>query len=233
MVEPSRPRVLIVEDEASIRQGLIDVLVFHGYEPEGEERGDVGLTRALGGDYSLVILDVMLPGMNGFDVCEKLREQLPKLPILILTARGAEDDVLRGFRSGGDDYVTKPFSIAELVARVESLLRRNGALSEEAAPGPFSFGEWMIDPAELAARNGNETLTLTRRDADLLVLFSSEAGRLVSRRRLLHEVWGYDEPDKIETRSVDMHIAKLRKKLGARGSDLIETVRGEGYRFTG
>jgi two-component system response regulator RegX3 len=233
MVEAVRPRVLVVEDETSIRQGLIDVLAFHGYEPEGEERGDEGLARALRGSYALVVLDLMLPGMNGFDVCEKLRAAQPKLPILILTARGAEEDVLRGFRSGGDDYVTKPFSIAELMARVESLLRRSGALQEQPAAEPFAFGAWTVDPVELHARNGDETLTLTRRDADLLALFFRETGRLVSRRRLLRELWGYDDPDRIETRSVDMHIAKLRKKLGARGSDLIETVRGEGYRFTG
>jgi DNA-binding response OmpR family regulator len=234
MQEPTRPRVLVVEDEASIRRGLLDVLAFHGYEPEGEERGDDGLQRARDGDYALVLLDLMLPGMDGFDVCEALRAEKPGLPILILTARGAEEDVLRGFRCGGDDYVTKPFSIAELMARVESLLRRSGALeTEEEPPQPFSFGPWKIDPNELCAEDGEATLTLTRRDADLLTLFARDSGRLISRRRLLHEVWGYDNPDKIETRSVDMHIAKLRKKLGATGRELIETVRGEGYRFSG
>lgn len=232
MVEAVRPRVLVVEDEASIRQGLCDVLAFHGYEPEGEERGDTGLERALSERYALILLDLMLPGMNGFDVCEKLRRALPSQPILILTARGAEEDILRGFRSGGDDYVTKPFSVAELMARVESLLRRSGALSTEQL-AVFDFGDWQIDPAELSATREGETLTLTRRDADLLTLFARESGRLVSRRRLLREVWGYENPDKIETRSVDMHIAKLRKMFSARGSSLIETVRGEGYRFSG
>jgi len=230
MVELARPRVLVVEDEESIRQGLLDVLVFHGYEPEGQERGDDGLRTALDGDFALVLLDLMLPGMNGFDVCEKLREAKPKQPILILTARGSEEDVLRGFRSGGDDYVTKPFSIAELMARVESLLRRSGVTREEAPERPFRFGSWQVDPAELRADDGDQTLTLTRRDADLLALFARDAGRIVSRRRLLREIWGYENPDRIETRSVDMHIAKLRKLLG---SNLLETVRGEGYRFSG
>jgi len=230
MVEQLRPRVLVVEDEVSIRQGLLDVLAFHGYEPAGEERGDDGLRTALAGDFALVLLDLMLPGMNGFDVCEKLREAKPKQPILILTARGSEEDVLRGFRSGGDDYVTKPFSIAELMARVESLLRRSGVTGDETLEHPFRFGNWQVDPAELRADCGDQSLTLTRRDADLLALFARDAGRIVSRRRLLREIWGYDDPDRIETRSVDMHIAKLRKMLG---SNLLETVRGEGYRFGG
>ena len=234
MLEPARPRILVVEDEVSIRKGLLDVLAYHGYEPEGEERGDDGLRRAREGEFALVLLDLMLPGMDGFEVCATLREAKPRLPILILTARGAEEDVLRGFRCGGDDYVTKPFSIAELMARVESLLRRSGALeAEEETPQPFAFGAWKVDPSELCAEDGETSLALTRRDADLLALFAQEAGRLVSRRRLLHEVWGYENPDKIETRSVDMHIAKLRKKLGARGRELIETVRGEGYRYSG
>lgn len=231
MLEGVRPRVLVVEDETSIRQGLCDVLAFHGYEPEGVERGDTGLERGLSGDYELVILDVMLPGMNGFDVCEKLRSSLPRQPILILTALGAEEDILRGFRKGGDDYVSKPFSIAELMARVDSLLRRSGAMENESRRRePFAFGGWRIDPGELIAQQADESISLSRRDADLLALFARDAGRLVSRRRLLREIWGYENPDKIETRSVDMHIAKLRKKLGARDGLLIETVRGEGYR---
>ena len=118
--------VLVVEDEESIRRGLCDVLAFHGYRPEGAERGDDGLQRGLANQHALVILDVMLPGLSGIDVCRRLREDLPRLPILMLTARGAEQDVLEGFRAGADDYVTKPFSVAELVARVEALLRRAG-----------------------------------------------------------------------------------------------------------
>jgi len=124
--ESSGVPILVIEDEGAILRGLCDVLAFHGHEPEGVDRGDLGLEAATaqGSDFALVLLDVMLPGMNGFDVCEKIREARPSLPILMLTARGAEEDVLRGFRCGADDYVTKPFSVAELVARVEALLRR-------------------------------------------------------------------------------------------------------------
>jgi two-component system response regulator RegX3 len=226
-----KPKVLVVEDEAAIRTGLCDVLAFHGLEPEPVERGDDGLARARSGEHALVLLDVMLPGLSGFEVCEKLRETDARIPVLMLTARGSEDDVLRGFRSGADDYVVKPFSVRELTARVEALLRRGGTVpAEPAAPAEFSFGEWQVDPSVLAARGERGTVDLTRRDVEILQLFARERGRIVSRRQLLAEVWGYPEPERVETRSVDMHIAKLRKKLSAKDGNLIETVRGEGYR---
>jgi len=236
MESDERLPILVVEDEAAIRRGVCDLLAFHGYEPEGVERGDDGLRRGLEGEHALVILDVMLPGMNGFDVCEQLRATKPLLPILMLTARGSEEDVLEGFRRGSDDYVTKPFSVAELVARAEALLRRSGRLGkpgEDCCEAPFRFGEWEIDPAELRATRVDESLELSRRDAEILGLFCREAGHIVGRRRLLEEIWGYPNPDRVETRSVDMHIAKLRKKLAAPGDALIATVRGEGYRYSG
>jgi len=223
------PAVLVVEDEESIRRGLCDVLAFRGYAPEGVERGDEGLSRGLSREHALVLLDVMLPGRNGFDVCRELRAALPELPILMLTARGSEQDVLEGFRAGADDYVTKPFSVAELVARVEALLRRSGG-SAQAAPEPFEWGGWRIDPATREARRGDERVELTALEASLAALFARERGRILSRRRLLKEVWAVADPDRIETRTVDMHVAKLRKKLAASGDALIQTVRGEGYR---
>jgi DNA-binding response OmpR family regulator len=221
--------VLVVEDEAAIRRGLCDVLAFHGYAPEGVERGDDGLRTALANRHALVVLDVMLPGMNGFDVCRELRAQLPRLPILMLTARGAESDVVDGFRAGADDYVTKPFSVAELMARVEALLRRSGA--GDTIGEPFALGGWLVDAVELRARRDGRDVELTRREVELLALFAREPGRILSRRRLLQEIWGFPEPDRVETRTVDMHVAKLRRKLGAAGDALIETVRGEGYRL--
>ncbi len=242
----NKAAILVVEDEPAIRTGLCDVLAFHGYAPRGEERGDEGLSQGLRESYALVILDVMLPGMDGFEICKRLREERPQLPILMLTARGSEDDVLQGFRCGADDYVTKPFSIAQLVARVEALLRRGGSLADEVPQECFSFGGWEIDAAELAARQPGRSLELTRREVCILSLLVREKNRIVSRRRLLHDVWGYDNPERVETRTVDMHIAKLRKKLagtdpGSAGSQglrtskdsPIETVRGEGYRYSG
>ena len=225
-------RVLVVEDEPAIARGLCDVLAYHGHEPIAVDDGEAGLEAALEGGYDLVLLDVMLPSLDGFSVCKALREQRPDLPILMLTARGAEADVLEGFRSGSDDYVTKPFSVAELVARIEALLRRSGR-EWEAPPEPFAFGEWDVDPSGRAARCDGVAIELSRREVALLALFAAEAGRIVSRRRLLREVWGMEAADRVETRTVDVHIAKLRKKIG-RGSDSpIETVRGEGYRYRG
>lgn len=247
--ESSGLPILVVEDEEAILRGVCDVLAFQGYAPTGAPRGDLGLEMALdpAHDPALVVLDVMLPGLSGFDVCEKLRTERPDLPILMLTARGAEEDVLRGFRCGADDYVTKPFSVSELVARIEALLRRSlrgsaagpGAATDanEApatdAPTPFDFGPWRVEPEERVARAGDEAIELTERDVELLSFFVRERGRILARRRLLSEIWGYPDPERIETRSVDMHIAKLRRKLGTDAGRLIETVRGEGYRFRG
>ncbi len=266
-IETESPKypILVVEDEDAILRGLCDVLAFQGYAPTGASRGDLGLEMALAddADYALALLDVMLPGLNGFEVCEQLRAARPALPILMLTARGSEEDVLHGFRCGADDYVTKPFSVSELVARVAALLRRAGTSpttdaananrstanasprAEQLDRADFEFGPWRVEPSERLARCGERTIDLTARDLELMSFFARERGRILSRRRLLAEVWGYPDPDRIETRSVDMHIAKLRKKLdsqeeraaeaanGARPDALIETIRGEGYRFRG
>jgi len=221
--------ILVVEDEQAIRIGLCDVLAYHGHAPEGVASGEDGLRRALESPYGLVLLDVMLPGTSGFDVCRALRAERPRQAILLLTARGSEEDVLEGFRCGADDYVTKPFSVAELMARVEALLRRTGAL-EASTTSPFDFGPWRVDPAARIATRVDETIALSAREVKLLLLFARERGRIVSRRRLLAEVWGLRHVDGIHTRTVDMHIAKLRKKIGGEHVP-IETVRGEGYRF--
>ena len=229
-----RPQVLVVEDEAPIRRGLCDVLAYHGYAATGVEDGEAGLREGLRNCYALVVLDVMLPLRDGFDVCRQLRERLPHLPILMLTARGSETDVLGGFKAGADDYVTKPFSVAELVARAQALLRRAGRLPRAEAL-PFGFRDWQIDPSNLRMQRGARCVDLTAREVAILQLLERERGRIVSRRVLLAEVWGSPNPDGVETRSVDMQIVKLRKKLaGVRGeAELIETVRGAGYRFAG
>jgi len=232
MAHEGRAEVLVVEDEEAIRRGLCDVLAFHGLRPTGVESGEEGARLGLDPRFVLLVLDVMLPGRSGLEVCAELRAARPSLPILVLTARGAEADVLAGFRAGADDYVTKPFSVAELVARVEALLRRAGG-PDSGAPAAFDAGPWRIDPGALRARCGEDSVELTPRELALLRCLVADAGRIVSRRRLLREVWGYDAPERVETRTVDMHVANLRKRLGDDGRRLIETVRGEGYRFAG
>src|SRR5262249_9268182 len=224
--------ILVVEDEEAIRSGLCDVLRYHGYEPTAAESGEEGLRCALDGEHALVLLDVMLPGLSGFDVCRALRAQRPQQGILLLTARGAGEHVVPGFPCGADDYVPKPFSIAELLVRIEALLRRPSGQTRGGADA-FVFSGWRVAPATLTATRDGATCALSRREVDMLSLFYRERGRIVSRRTLLVEVWGMAHVDTIQTRTVDMHIVKLRKKLGAADAGPIETVRGEGYRFSG
>jgi two-component system response regulator RegX3 len=224
--------ILVVEDEAVIRTGLCDVLAFHGHAPTGVETGEEGLRRALEREHALVVLDVMLPGLSGFDVCRALRAERPRQPILMLTARGAEADILEGFRAGCDDYVTKPFSVSELVARVEALLRRAGHLPRPDLV-PFDLAGLRVDPGTRTATADGRTIALSRREVDMLALLARERGRIVSRRMLLVEVWGLSNVERIQTRTVDVHMAKLRRKIGGDERSPIETVRGEGYRLVG
>ncbi len=225
-----KPQILVVEDEEAIREGLRDVLVYHGYDVTAVASGEEGIDVALGADFALVLLDVMLPGVNGFEVCRRVRQEKPAQAILMLTAKGEEEDVIEGFRCGADDYVTKPFSVRELLARVEALLRRSEALGPNEPVVPF--GGWQIETANLMARRDSVQLEITPRELNMIRLLRREKGRIVSRRMLLKEVWGMGRVEELETRTVDMHIAKLRKKLDADGR-LIQTVRGAGYRYRG
>ncbi len=220
--------ILVVEDERAIRAGLCDVLAFRGYAPHGVDNGDDGLREALSGRYALVILDVMLPGVDGFTICQELRARRPGQAILMLTARGSESDVLDGFRAGCDDYVSKPFSLAQLLARVEALLRR----SNSAPPLVLRLGALQVDGEALRAKAGERSVDLSRRDVEILAFLASAGERVVSREELLRQVWGYQRVDAVETRAVDMHLVKLRRRLESVGEgELIETVRGAGYRL--
>lgn len=230
MQRPAKPSVLLVEDETSIRRGLEDVFTYHGYDVVAFRDGEGALAHSESQAFDIAILDVMLPGLDGFELCGRLRETRRSVPILMLTAKGSEDDIVTGFRSGADDYVTKPFSIRELLMRVEALLRRVGAV--DATPEKILFGPWTVEPASLRASANGDVRELTPRELELVVLFVREKGRVVSRRTLLKEVWGMSHADEIETRTVDMHIAKLRKKLDP-DVKLLTTIRGAGYRFDG
>jgi len=224
-----KARILVVEDDNAIRNGLLDVLVFNGYQAEGASEGDRGLTRALEAPFDLVILDVMLPAMDGFAICRRLRTHKPRLGILMLTAKGAEDDIVSGFQAGADDYVSKPFSLRELMVRIEALLRRAGKL-----PGEEEI-HWrgiVFSGLTLEATRGEQKSVLTRREMDIVAYLHHHRDRIVPKKELLTEVWQYADAD-IETRTVDIHLLKLRKKLSelTGGEALIQTVRGQGYRL--
>jgi DNA-binding response OmpR family regulator len=223
----TKPRVLVVEDEQSIARGLCDVLSFRGYAVESVADGQSAVTTCTAQRFDLLLLDVMLPELDGLSVCKQLRERGLQAPIVMLTAKGSEDDIVRGFEAGADDYVTKPFSVRELLARVHALLKRSG----KAESGCFQAGAFEIDPTRSAARCDGNEVALTKREVMILKLLAEDPGRIVSRRVLLREAWEMNNTDHVETRTVDMHIAKLRKKLGKRADGLVETVRGQGYRL--
>ncbi len=228
-------RVLVVEDEAAIAQGLCDCLEFNQYEVEWQADGKSGLAAALHGQFDLLLLDVMLPHVNGFDICKQVREQKPEQAIVMLTAKGSEADILEGFNRGADDYITKPFSVAQLLARMQALIRRAKESNDAeviSVSEDFTIGAIQVHVESLQIVHADKTQDINRRDLELLQLLSEEPGRIISRRRILRDVFGYADPDNVETRSVDMHIVKLRKKLAKIiDGGGIETVRGEGYRW--
>ena len=227
-------RILIIEDEAAIRTGLIDVFVYHGYEVDFSGHGVEGLNKALTGKFDLILLDVMLPGMNGFEICNRIREQDHEQAIIMLTAKSSDEDIIEGLSLGADDYVAKPFSVAQLVLRVQAVLRRtrNGLAQNQT----LQLGDDLsIDCQNLTGRHGAENLSFTRREIDILQYLQSNTERPVSREELLNKVWGYARHLDIETRTVDIHIAKLRRKIEADPAEphFLITVRGAGYRLLG
>lgn len=226
---PRAPTVLIVEDDVAIRDGLCDLLAYHGMQPTPVATGPEGLAHATTGNFDVVILDVMLPGASGIEICAALRDAHPGQAILMLTAKGREEDVLEGFRAGCDDYVAKPFSVAQLTARVKALVRRATA----ARPGDFEINGLVIDPSALTARADGCSIDLSLRDVEILALLHAQGDRVVSRETLLTEVWGFQRVNATETRCVDMHLVKLRRKLAelCGPTPVIETVRGAGYRL--
>ena len=227
-----RPRLLVVEDEEPIRVGLADLFVFHGFEVETAGDGPSGLALALSGTFDMIVLDLMLPGMDGFAICDRVRAADRTQPIILLTARGAEEDIVRGLKLGADDYVAKPFSVTELVLRVQAVLRRSqGAMAAQPSLG---LGDLELDCANLVGRRGSEEIPFTRREVEILRYLAAHRGRPVPRDELLTKVWGYSRGCGIETRTVDIHIAKLRRKIEPDPAEprVLVTVRGLGYRLT-
>ena len=227
-----KPRLLIVEDEVAIRDGLVDVFVFHGYQVDSTGDGTDGLRLAQSGQFDLVLLDVMLPGVDGFEICARIRQVDRDQPIIMLTAKTGDDDIIQGLKLGADDYVAKPFSIAQLVLRVEAVLRRTRAGTLEATR--ILLGDSVaIDTRNLSGIINGDEVAFTRREMDVLEYLYANTIRPVSREELLTKVWGYARDLDIETRTVDIHVAKLRRKLEAdpKQPTFLVTVRGAGYRL--
>lgn len=232
MKDKNKARILIVEDEEAIRTGLVDVFVYHGYDVDYADHGDDGLAKALTGKFDLILLDVMLPGMNGFDICNNIREQSRDQAIIMLTAKSSDEDIIEGLTLGADDYVAKPFSVAQLVLRVEAVLRRTASAQMQSQK--IALGDdVVIDCLNLSCERAGEHLSFTRREIDILQYLHSNNERPVSRDELLNKVWGYASDLDLETRTVDIHIAKLRRKIENNPTvpEYLITVRGAGYRL--
>jgi two-component system, OmpR family, alkaline phosphatase synthesis response regulator PhoP len=225
-----RGNVLIVEDEEALQMTVGDRLRKEGFAVEYASNGDEGFEKATQLPFDLIILDIMLPGKSGFDVCKGIREAGLITPILMLTARGQTDDKVNGLKIGADDYVTKPFNMLELMARVEALLRR-APIRPAAQTGVFDFGSVHVDLAGTEAIRGGTAVDLSAREFQLLRYFVEHRDVTLSREELLKQVWGYSA--NIYTRTVDVHVASLRQKLedDPKQPKFILTVQGFGYKF--
>ena len=222
-------RILIVEDEPNMVAGLRDNFEYEGYEVLTASDGAEGLGRALNDAPDLVILDVMMPKMSGLDVCKQLKAKRPSVPVIMLTARGQEVDKVVGLELGADDYVTKPFSIRELLARIKAVLRRAHGGSQER----YAFGDVAVNLRTCQVTRDGKPVEFSAKEFDLLKYFLCHPGEALSRDRLLEKVWGYNSFP--TTRTVDAHIVHLRQKLELRPEEprFILTVHGVGYKFVG
>ena len=221
--------ILIIEDDISILRGLKDNLEYEGYAVVSETNGEKGLQLALEKNPDLLLLDIMLPGINGYEICKRVKKEEPKLPIIMITARGSEMDKVSGLDIGADDYVTKPFSIPELLARIRAVLRRYDHTIE--IPNQFGFGNIKINFKKFQAFAKNREIKLSSKEFAIMKYFIMHEGEAVHRHDLLNEVWGFEAMP--TTRTVDNFILDLRKKLEPDPSNpkYILSVRGFGYKF--
>ncbi len=224
-------RVLVIEDDEAVRRGVIDALTFSGYRTSEANRGDTGLKLALSSSYDLLLLDLVLPEMGGLEILQEVRQERPTTPVIILTAKGEEVDRVRGLQLGADDYVVKPFSVRELTARIQAVLRRSPERPDDISEFEIPGGVIDLKSRELRFEDGGRS-DLSEREIDLLRYLAGHAGRAISREELMNRVWNLD-PKGLSTRTIDMHIARLREKLRDDPSEptVIRTVRGKGYMY--
>jgi DNA-binding response OmpR family regulator len=229
----AQQKILVIEDDPAVRAGIVDALRYAGYAALEADEGPGGLESAVRANYDLLLLDLVLPGLDGLEILKEVRRTRPTLPVIILTARGGEDERIAGLRLGADDYVVKPFSVKELLARVEAVMRRTPGRPDEVADVPFPAGVADVGRRQVRYDDGGRC-ELTEREAALLRYLAGNAGRPVARDEILASVWRVN-PAGFETRTIDMHVARLREKLRDDPSAprVILTVRGKGYMFAG
>ena len=234
----SKPKILVAEDDANIRQGLVDALESEGYEVVAARHGGEALQRYEAGRFDLVMLDVMMPERSGYDVCRGIRARDPRTPIILVTAKGEEIDKVVGLELGADDYITKPFGVRELLARVAAVLRRSRGVAEApraaaspALPDVLDFGSCTVERKTFRLRRGRHAFELTAREVKLIEIFAAHPDEVLSRDRLLNEAWGQEYLG--TTRTLDQHIAQLRKKVESdpAAPRTVLTVHGVGYRY--
>lgn len=232
MTTPQR-KVLIVEDDPAIREALQEALVADGHAVVAVPDGGQAVVLFRAGGFDLVLLDLMLPVLNGYDVCRKIREQDKRVAVIMLTAKGEEIDKVLGLELGADDYVTKPFGVREILARVHAAFRRldQSVAAPREMADTFPFGETLIDRKRFTATKGKASHELTARELKLLETFHAHQGEVLSRDQLLNEVWGIDYLG--TTRTLDQHVAQVRKKVGDEAAKTIKTVHGVGYQYVG
>jgi len=224
-------KVLIAEDDRRTRQGLVEILEGEGYQTLPAEDGQVALEVWARERPDVVLLDIMMPRASGYDVCRAIRKTDERVPILFLSAKGEELDKVLGLELGADDFVTKPFGVKEVVARIRAVTRRALNRDKDRRPASFTLGDLTVDPAELRARRGQEVIELSLREVKLLELLQRNPGVVLDRDRFFNEVWGYDHMP--NSRTLDQHISKLRKRIerDPKNPVIIQTVHGVGYRW--
>ncbi|WP_310549799.1 response regulator transcription factor [Paenibacillus glufosinatiresistens] len=229
-------RLLVIEDEPTLGRLLSYNLVQEGYEVVLEDHGTAGYDRALKEHFDLIVLDLMLPGMNGIDILDKLRGQGVRTPVIVLTAKNTEDDVVRGLKSGADDYITKPFGVSELLARVSAVLRRISGIAEEPArtndpeAASIILGQLEIYPDRYEVSLGGQSINLRPKEFEVLLYLARKPGVVLTRDDLMNAVWGFDYIG--GQRTVDVHVSSLRKKLELDPESVhIDSIRGVGYKL--